>query len=1019
VEWRRVVKILHNAIPGRVRYKVKGLYRCSKLKVRLETKLALHEGIRSVSVGTLTGNVLVIFDPLGNPRRIVALMEEIVSEYLKELPAEPGTVVQLRAPETANERPARRRAAPTPKESISAAPSALSWHTMTSSAVLKRFKASPKLGLSPRSAETSRRKYGSNVLPRAESRSGLEIFVDQFKSLPVGMLAVAAAVSVATGGVADAVAIMAVVVINAVVGYATESEAERTIHSLKSLVRPSALVCRSGREQEIPAEDVLVGDLLVLRPGVYVPADARLIEAAHLSVDESVLTGESIPAAKSSAALSTADIPLGDRANMVYAGTIVTGGQGSAVVVAIGTLTEMGKIHLLVSEAESPETPVERQLSVVGNHLVIISTVVCGLVFVLGLLRGGGFLQQLKTAISLAVAAVPEGLPAVATTTLALGVNHMRQHKVLIRNLDSVCTIGSVQTICLDKTGTLTQNRMSVVRMLYGEKLVEVKEGRFESPDGDVNPFTNDELLRILHVCVLCNETELVQENGKYALSGSPTENALVELAITAGVDVRQLRDRYPRLEVSYRSENRQFMFTNHESDSGRLFALKGSPLAVVALCSETIKDGQRVLLTEDDRDWIEKQNESMAGDALRVLGVAYSNGENGRSETGDQRYCDNGEFDGLIWLGLVAMADPIREGVKKSIRAFHSAGLETVMITGDQSATAYAVGSELGLNNGNALKILDSTDLSGADESMLKALSRDVNVFSRVSPSNKLQIVRALQAAGKVVAMTGDGINDGPALKAADVGIAMGHAGTDVAREVADVVLEEDELEMLIVALSDGRTIYNNIRKALRFLLATNMSEIMLMAAAGAVGLGFPLNAMQLLWINLVSDIFPGIALAMDPPEPDVLGQPPRDPQVPILRGDDYRNMAIDAGLMTAGSLAAYVYGIGKYGRGAAAGTLAFQSLTISQVLHALTCRSESHRIFDQEKLPPNNYLNAAVLGTLGLQAIIQFIPGLRGLLGLAPVGVADMMVIGATAVIPQLITEMRKKSVAGSDDR
>lgn len=889
---------------------------------------------------------------------------------------------------------------------------------MKASAVLERFNVSPETGLSPEGALESRRKFGRNVIPESAARSGLGIFVDQFKSLPVGMLAVAAAVSVATGGVADAAVILSVVVINAVVGYLTEAEAERTIHSLKKLVQPSALVCRSGNVQEISAEDVLVGDLLVLRPGVYVTADARLLEANHLSVDESVLTGESLLVIKASAPLSSVELPLGDRVNMVYAGTLVTGGQGIGVVVATGVFSEMGRIQALVTEAESPETPVERQLSVVGNQLVIISTMVCGLVFLLGLLRGGGFLQQLKTAISLAVAAVPEGLPAVATTTLALGVKDMRRHQVLIRDLDSVCTLGSVQTICLDKTGTLTLNRMSVVRMLCGDTVVEVKDGRFESPEGDVNPFTTDELLRTLHICVLCNETQLAQENGAFVLNGSPTENALVELALAAGIDVQELRQRYPRLETNYRTEDRLFMSTNHQSGHGTLFALKGSPLDVLGLCSKQIKEGNTVALEDVDRDWIEKQNEIMAGNALRVLGVAYRNREHGREDSiDDQEHCED-DLNGLIWLGLVGMADPIRDGVRESIAAFHRAGLETVMITGDQSATAYAVGNELRLNNGNALKVLDSTHLSESDESVVRALSRDVNVFSRVSPSHKLQIVRALQSAGKVVAMTGDGINDGPALKAADVGIAMGNAGTDVAREVADVVLEEDDLETLIVALSGGRTIYNNIRKALRFLLATNMSEIMVMALAGAAGLGFPLNAMQLLWINLVSDVFPGIASALEPPEPDVLSTPPRDPQEPILRREDFGRITFDAGLMSAGSLAAYAYGIARYGAGPAAGTLAFQSLTVSQTLHALTCRSETHSVFDREKLPPNRYLTAAVVGTLGLQVLVQFIPGLRGLLGLTPLGVADGMVIAGTALIPQFITEMRKTANLGSDN-
>ena len=365
-----------------------------------------------------------------------------------------------------------------------------------------------------------------------------------------------------------------------------------------------------------------------------------------------------------------------------------------------------------------------------------------------------------------------------------------------------------------------------------------------------------------------------------------------------------------------------------------------------------------------------------------------------------------------MVWLGLIAMSDPIRQGVQASIEAFHYAGMETVMITGDQSPTAYAVGSELALSNGRPLRILDSEALGTADPELMKSLCAGVNVFARVTPSHKLQIVQSLQSTGKVVAMTGDGINDGPALKAADVGIAMGSGGTDLARDVADVVLEQDDLETLIIALSDGRTIYNNIRKALHYLLATNLSEILIMFVSGALGMGHPLNAMQLLWINLVSDIFPGLALAMEPPEPDVLSQPPRDPEEPIVRPDDYSRIAFEGTVITATSMASYVYGLLKYGQGPVANTIAFQSLTSAQILHALTCRSDKHTIFEKDALPPNKYLSLAVFGSLGLQLVTQVVPPLRRLLGLTPLGLADVAVAATTSVLPLLITEMSKNT-------
>ena len=423
-------------------------------------------------------------------------------------------------------------------------------------------------------------------------------------------------------------------------------------------------------------------------------------------------------------------------------------------------------------------------------------------------------------------------------------------------------------------------------------------------------------------------------------------------------------------------------------------------------MCKWYLKDGQQIPLSEETRSIIEVENERMAGDSLRVLGIAYAYHDH--AEDGS----DAGH--GLIWLGLVGMADPIRKGVKELIPLFHQAGIDTVMITGDQSPTAYAIGKSLNLGGDGSLEILDSTHLAMVDPDVMEALSKKVHVFSRVSPANKLQIVQALQRAGRVVAMTGDGINDGPALKAADIGIAMGHAGTDVAREVADVVLENDDLETMIVAISHGRTTYNNIRKAVHFLLATNLSELLVMSASMTVGLGEPLNPMQLLWINLVSDIFPGLALALEPPEPDVLNRLPRNPHEPILSITDLKRITYEASMLTAGSMGAYGYGILRYGVGPQAGTMAFLSLVLGQLLHAISCRSERHSIYDppaaRTPLPPNRYLQVALGGTFALQAAALTVPGLRSLLGIAPLGAADCLVVGGGALIPFLVNEATK---------
>jgi len=877
---------------------------------------------------------------------------------------------------------------------------------MTRQEVLNQWDASGSTGLSLESALQRAAQYGPNLLPESVPRSGWSIFFDQFKSLPVGLLGVAAGISVFTGGLADAAVILGVVMINASIGYTTERQTEKTIHGLKSLVQPTSTIIRDGALQVMDAKEVVPGDLLVLRPGNYIAADARLLESNYLSIDESTLTGESMPVTKTLRQLQNPDVPLGDRTNMIYMGTLVTGGQGLAVVVATGRFTEMGKIQTLVGEARPPETPMERQMDKMGIQLVIISGAVCGIVFIIGLLRGYGFLQMLKTSIALAVAAVPEGLPTIATTTLALGIRRMRELNVLIRHLDAVEALGAVQTICLDKTGTITLNRMSVVKVHAGMRSYAVSEGRISADGKTVNPYVSDELLRLIHLSVLCNESAVIRQEGEYSVQGSSTENALVHMALAAGVDVNALRSQYPLAKINHRSEDRHFMSTIHRAGAGqRLFALKGSPSDVLALCRWYLKDGERHLLDDQARELLDEENERMAGDALRVLAVCYAVVEESGLQNGD----DMGE--GLTWVGLVGMADIVRPGVKDLIGKFHHAGIDTVMITGDQGPTAYAIGKQLNLSKDEELEILDSTSLSQLEPEVMAALAGRVHVFARVSPANKLQIVQALQSAGKVVAMTGDGINDGPALKAADIGIAMGHTGTDVAREVADVVLEDDNLETMVIAISQGRTVYNNIRKSVRFLLATNMSEIIVMFTAMAGGMGQPLNVMQLLWINLISDIFPGLALALEPPEPDVLSRPPRDPNDPIIKPQDFKRILFEASAISAGSLAAYGYGLARYGQGAQAGSMAFMSLCTGQLLHAISCRSETHSIFDSDRLASNKNLTVALAGSLGIQTATMFVPSLRQFLGLSPLGPLDAVIAVGSAVVPLIINEATKK--------
>jgi P-type Ca2+ transporter type 2C len=984
------VTVMHAAVRGRVRVNVSGLRNSERMKRAIEVMLTGHTWVRSASASPITGNVLILFDANKELALVIAEVAAIVRHAHTSLPA---TEI------SAARKPARPARAATAR--IEPALPSTPWHRMEVNEVGLLLNSSLTLGLAEHAARLALERFGPNTLPKPAPRSSLSILLGQFNSLPVLLLGASAVLSAATGGMADAVVILGVVLLNAGIGFVTEREAERTIESLMSHSQPVALVMRDGRVREVHGDSLVPGDVLTLSPGTYVPADARLIQVRELTIDESALTGESIPVRKSPEPRLGADVTLGERTNMVYMGTVVTGGSGLAMVVATGAATELGMIQALVGQARPPETPMQRQLDRLGTQMVWLSGGICMLVFGIGLLRGYGFLQMLRAAVSLAVAAVPEGLPTVATTTLSLGIRSMRRHNVLVRRLDAVETLGSVQVICLDKTGTLTINRMSVLALQADLEPIKVNQAGLYGEGGRIDPYARDGVLRLLHVAVLCNETQLSRHRDAYVLNGSATETALVQLAIDCGISVNGLRQHYRLDTVEYRAEHRNYMSTLHLTEDGhRLLAVKGAPAEVLGLCRWHMKDGVRHVLTEQERARVLEENARMAGHALRVLGFAYAEGA--CSE-------DPITYD-LTWLGLAGLADPIRSGVKELIGLFHQAGIRTVMITGDQSATAYAIGKELGLNGNGQLDILDSMHLESTDPEVLSAVAQKVHIFSRVSPANKLEVVQALQHAGLVVAMTGDGINDGPALRAADIGVAMGSAGTDVAREVADVILEDDELGTMILAVSEGRTIYNNIRKSIHYLTATNLSEIAVMLSSISLGMGQPLNTMQLLWINLVTDVLPALALAVEPPEPDVLRQPPRDPSEPIIRKQDLMRFGSESLVLTAGTLAAYVYGIARYGIGPHAGTLAFTTLSVSQLLHAYSCRSDTHGVFSKERLPPNRYLNLALGGSLALQAGTLFVSGLRGLLGLVPPSPLDLAVIATGASAPFLINEATK---------
>jgi len=1022
---RRVIPV-HATVRGRARLEVAGLYRSTALKARLEKALGAAPEIRTAQANVLTGRILVVFDSQRGIEDIVRLVERQLTSttpvgirqkrhFRPAIPRAGGVLEGI----VAALREVPRRLGPAPIFGMTAsvdavepshvqAQSILPWHLLDLSEVLQRLDASPTQGLAREEAATRLQRYGKNSLEAASRRSDFVIFIGQFNSLPVALLGASTVISLLTGGTADAAVILGVVLINSAIGFVTERQAELTISSLSQTGVRAVNALRDGVLTEIPVEDLVPGDVLALIPGSYIAADIRLVSGHALSVDESALTGESLPVSKDHRFLGDADTPLGDRRNMAYMGTHVTGGNGSGVVVATAAATELGQIQTMVGEAEAPETPMQRQLDSMGTQLALLSGAVCAGVFGVGLLRGHGWLEMLKSSVSLAVAAVPEGLPAVATTTLAMGIADMRKRNVAARHLDAVESLGSVQVFCMDKTGTLTMNRMAVVAAHAGDDTFSVSEGRFSLNEQAFDAHGRYELIRLLQIVSLCSETEIHGSADDYRLEGSPTENALVDLALATGIDVPSLRLDHPTLKTRYRAEARPFMSTLHPYKGGKhLLAVKGRPEEMLAMCTHRLVGGRKVRLTKEARAAVRAANDRMGSDALRVLGIAYKELDSDRMPS---------RTAGLVWLGLAGMADPMRPGMDKLIARYHRAGIETIMITGDQTGTAYAIGKQLDLSNGKPLQVLESSKLEEMEPELLAGLVKNVHVFARVSPAHKLKIVQALQDAGYVVAMTGDGINDGPALKAADVGVAMGGGGTNVARDVSDVVLEDDNLHTMTTAVRQGRTIYNNIRKTIHFMVSTNLTEIEVMLAGIALGLGQPMNPMQLLWINLVTDIFPGLALALEPAEPDIMTRPPRSPDEKIISGPDLKRMTFESGVIGAGTLAAYFYGLRRYGDPAAASTMAFNTLTLNELAHALSARSAHRSIVGGKPLPPNPHLTRALLGMGGLQAAAALIPALRRMLGTTPLGLVDLMVIAGGVIGPLIVNEATKPAAPPS---
>jgi len=974
------IELRHAAVPGRLRLRLPALRGAAAAAAALEHRLRASIGIHAASVSAVTGSVLL--------HHAADLDAEALARLVAELHGQP---VPATAPSQAASHQGTRHQAPGHQApGHEAGPDAPPpWHALAPATLPAEVATPPQTGLTATEAAARLLRFGPNLLARPRPRGIAAVFAAEFTSLPVALLGASAVVSLATGGLADALVILGVVVANAIIATATERQAERIILALDEDVLGVVPVLRDGARTTLLPEALVPGDILLAEPGTLVPADARLLTARELTVNESALTGESLPVQKSAEAEIAAEAPLAERSTMLFRGTAVTGGAGRAVVVATGQSTEIGRIQTLLGTVRPPETPIQHELDSLGRRLVWVNGAICLGVLGLGLFRGRALLPTLRSAISLAVAAVPEGLPAVATTTLAVGIRQMLREGVLVRRLGAIETLGSVQVVCLDKTGTLTRNLMAVVaaRLPAGACTADA-DALHPAAEVDADR-AQAEARKLFELAALCSDVTL-EATG---LVGSPTEAALVRMAQTLGTDVAALRAAHPKLAATPRAEGRKRMATWHATPGGgRLLAVKGDPVEVLALCDRRLDGAGVAALGDAERTAIRTANDAMAGGALRVLGVAYAEGDADPEEAG------------LVWCGLAGIADPLRQDAKAAIATLHAAGVRTAMITGDQAATAIAIARELDLSGGPEISVLEAGQFDTARPEVLAALAPRAHAFARVSPAQKLQVVRALQAGGGIVAMTGDGVNDGPALRAANVGIAMGVGGTEVARQAADIVLAGDELDGILRALALGRSVTGNIRKVLRYLTSTNLSESLVMLGAAAIGLPEPLSPMQLLWLNLLSDVAPALALGLDPPEGDELQQPPRPAGAPLLGTRDLARIGREGTVIAVAALAAQHFG----GAGPAGGAASFHAITLAQLLHALACRSD-HRGLAATLTgsKPNPLLLGAAGGGIALQVVAQAVPGLRRFLGLGALTPGGMLVAVAAGIGSLVVNE------------
>ena len=865
------------------------------------------------------------------------------------------------------------------------------WYTLSTKEVEEQMQTNIEFGLNEKQVEDKQNKFGLNKLEEKKRESIVIKFIKQFNDFMIIILIIASIISAVVARLEgsndyfDSIIIIAIVVFNAIMGLVQEAKAEKSLEALKKMTAPTCRVKRNGKISTIKSEQIVPGDIVLLEAGNYVPADCRLISSSNLKIEESSLTGETVPVLKEANSILKEKTALGDMVNMAFSTTIVVNGHGEAIVTDIGMNTKVGKIAKMIITNEAPETPIQKKLEEVGKSLGIACLGICLLIFVIGLLKKIEPIEMFMTSVGLAVAAIPEGLPAIVTIMLSIGVTKMAKKNSIIRKLPAVETLGSSSVICSDKTGTLTQNKMQVTKI------------------ANINGETNDKeyIKWLMGMATMCTDVEISKENGKMELTGEPTEKAIVSKALDEGQNKNELYNVMKRAKDIPFDSSRKMMTTIHKMPNGYRVITKGAPDVLLKRCNKVYDNGNVTTLDYSKTKLIENQNNKMADEALRVLAIAYLDIPSLPSRIDTETVEKN-----LIFIGLIGMIDPPREGVKEAVATCKKAGIKTVMITGDHIITAKAIAKDLGILRGSDLAITGE-ELDKIPQSILQKNIMNYSVFARVTPEHKVRIVKAYQSTGAVVAMTGDGVNDAPALKNADIGIAMGKNGTDVAKNAADMVLTDDNFVTIVEAVKQGRNIFDNIKKAVHFLIATNIGEIVTIFLGLVLGLKSPLLAIQLLWINLVTDSLPAIALGLEKPEADIMDKKPRDSKKGIF-ADGLWQRIITEGTML-GILTLVAFSVGNYLYDIEVGrTMAFVSLGLLELVHSFNIKSEES-IFKVGLFENKYLLGAFILGAL-LQIVVVVIPSVAEVFKLVPLTQVQWMYTFGISILPLVIMEIQK---------